>query len=227
MKQLIILSITLIYSNALFSQKQNIETFDGSTQLFIGGAVAINSVYISGSTSSVEINIDHPKSFAPAFVFGSKFTIRNTRNSLLVLPAIRVYSINSTAKKDLTSGLATYHHTSIFKASPVINPTANLGYNIIKKPGFKWYISGGLGVAFLINGKEEQSNFYDPSNSEITDANKPSSMIFVFNAQTGIDITKSFGIWVFYQPPTNTSLIKKKVQISSLQAGLCYYFNRK
>lgn len=227
MRRFVILMLTLSCSGLLFSQ-QKLERSDDATQLFVGGGVTRNGVSITGSTSYVEINIDHPKTLAPAFVIGSKFTVRKTNNSLITLPAIRIFSINSTAKKELTSGMATYHHTSIFKARPVISPTASLGYNIIRKRGFKWYVSGGIGFAFLINGEETQSNFYDPSDSTITVARKPIPMIFAFNAQMGFDIARKLGIWIFYQPPTNTSTkVEKKVQISSLQAGLCYYFKVK
>jgi hypothetical protein len=174
------------------------------------------------------MNIKHPETFAPAFVIGSKFTVAKTNNSLIIVPALRIYSINSKAQKDLTSGMATYHHTSTFKAQPVISPTASLGYNIIRKPGFKWYVAGGIGFAFLVNGEEVQSNYYDPSDTELTAARKPRSMIFAFNAQMGFDVARHLGVWIFYHQPTNTSnLVEKKVQVSTLQAGLCYYLKAK
>jgi hypothetical protein len=227
MKQLMILVLALNSCMISFSQ-QKIADDNGSTQLFVGGGISRNSVNITGSSSYVEINIEHPKTIAPAFVVGSKFTVKNTNGSLIITPAIRVYSFNSTAKKDLSSGMATYHHTSTFKAKPIISPTASLGYNIIRKPGFKWSVSGGLGFAFLFNGEEVQSNYYDPSDTTLTVARKPLSMIFAFNAEMGFEIAKKIGVWIFYQPPTNTcTKIEKKVQISSLQAGLCYYYRRK
>jgi len=226
MKQLTILVLALSSCISSFSQ-QKIADDNGSTQLFVGGGVSRNSVNITGSSSYVEINIEHPKTTAPAFVAGSKFTVKNTNNSLIITPAIRVYSFNSTAKKDLSSGMATYHHTSTFKAKPVISPTASLGYNIIRKPGFKWYVSGGLGFTFLFNAEEVQSNYYDPSDTTIAVARKPVPMIFAFNAEMGFEIAKKIGVWIFYQPPTNTyTKIDKTVQISSLQAGLCYFIRR-
>ena len=227
MKWTLTLILSLSISNYLYAQ-ENTKASDGTTQLFVGGGIARNSVRISGSTSNLEMNIDHPQTSAPAFVIGSKFTVAKTNNSLIIIPAIRIYSINSTAKKDLTSGMATYHHTSTFKPQPVISPTASIGYNIIRKPGFQWYIAGGIGFAFLSNGKEVQSNYYDPSDTELTANRKPDPMIFAFNAQTGFDIAKRIGVWAFYHPPTNTSnKVEKKVQVSTLQAGLCYYLNVK
>jgi hypothetical protein len=227
MKHFPILLLALSCNNILFSQ-QKTEVSDGNTKLFVGGGITQNSVVITGSSSGVEINIDHPKTLAPTFVIGSKFTVKKTNNLLITIPSIRIYSINSTAKKDLTSGMATYHHTSTFKATPVISPTASLGYNIIRRQSFKWYVSGGIGFAFLIKGEEVQSNHYDPSDTDLTVPRKPNSMIFAFNAQIGFDIGKNLGIWAFYQPPTNTSTkVEKKVQISTLQAGLCYYFKVK
>jgi hypothetical protein len=80
----------------------------------------------------------------------------------------------------------------------------------------------------LVNGEEVQSNYYDPSDTTIAVARKPQPMIFAFNAEMGFDIAKKLGVWVFYQPPTNTSTkVEKKVQIATLQAGLCYYFKGK
>lgn len=228
MKQLVIIAFAFCVCSNLFSQKKNSDTAYGSIQFFFGGAVAINSVSVSGSSSSVEINIDHPKSYAPSFVVGSKFTLAKSRNSILILTAIRLYSINSTAEKELQSGLATYHHTSKFKAQPIVSPTANLGYHIIRNRNLKWYAAGGLGFAFLVNGEEVQSNYYYPSSTEMKVDRTPYPMIFTFNAQTGFDIGKRLGVWMFYQLPTNTSKsVEKKVQISSLQAGLSYYLKVK
>ena len=228
MKQLAIMAITFFFCSCLFSQKNNSDTSYGSIQLFAGGGLAINSVSISGSSSDVEINIDHPKSYAPSFAVGSKFTLAKSKNSLLILTAIRIYSINSTAGKELQTGLTTYQHTSRFKAQPVISPTASLGYNIVRKPNLKWYISGGFGFAFLVNGQEVQSNYYVTSDKEVRVDHKPSPMIFAFNAQTGFDIGKHLGVWLFYQVPSNTSTkIEKKVQVSSLQTGLSYYLRVK
>jgi hypothetical protein len=227
MKQLIIVMLALSSCIVSFSQ-ENKAVDNGSTQLFVGGGVAFNSVNITGGGSFVEISIEHPKTTAPVFIAGAKFTIKNTNNSLVITPSIRVYSFNSTAKKDLTSGLATYHHTSTFKAQPVISPTASIGYNIIRKPGFKWYVAGGLGFTFLFNAEESQSNYYDPSDTTISVARKPEPVIIAFNAQTGFDIAKKLGFWIFYQPPTDTNATNgKKVQIATLQAGLCYYFKSK
>lgn len=228
MKQLIIIAFTFCFCNNLYSQKRNADTAYGSIQLFVGGGVAVNSVGISGSSSSVEIDIDHPKSYAPSFVVGSKFTLAKSRNSILILTAIRVYSINSTAEKELQSGLATYRHTSKFKVQPVVSPTASLGYNIIRNRNLKWYAAGGLGFAFLANGEEVQSNYYYPSSTEMKVDRTPYPMIFTFNTQTGFDIGKHLGVWIFYQLPTNTSKsVEKKVQVSSLQAGLSYYLKVK
>ncbi|MFL5808882.1 MAG: hypothetical protein ACJ749_05130 [Flavisolibacter sp.] len=228
MKSLVILAFTFCFISNLFSQKQKADTSYGSVQLFAGGGISINSVSITGSSSGLEINIDHPKSYAPAFVVGSKFTLAKSKNSLVILTTIRIYSINSTAEKELQSGLATYHHTSTFKAQPIISPTASLGYNIIRNRNFKWYVSGGIGFAFLFNGEEVQSNYYFPSDTTIKADRKPNPMIFAFNVQTGFDIGKHLGAWMFYHPPTNTSTkVEKKVQISSLQLGLSYYFKVK
>lgn len=229
MRQFAILAFISCLVTNLFAQKQNADLPYGITQLFAGGGISRNSVSKSGSTSAIELNIDHPTSNAAAFIVGAKFTLAKSKNSIIILPAIRAYSINSTIEKELQSGSTTYRHTSKFKAQPIIQPTANIGYNIVRKQNFKWYVSGGLSFVFLGNGQEDQSNFYYVSNKELAVKRKPSPMIFSLNAQTGFDIGKHLGVWLFYQPATNTSKqgVEKKVYISSLQSGLCYYLKVK
>jgi hypothetical protein len=229
MRQFAILAFISCLFTGLFAQKPNADSRYGITQLFAGGGISINSINKSGSTSGIELNIDHPKSNAAAFIAGAKFTLAKSRNSIIILPAVRVYSVNSTTEKEFQSGSATYRHTSTFKAQPVIQPTVNIGYNIVRKQNFKWNVSGGLSCILVTNGEEVQSNFYYVSDKEVAVEREPNSMFFSLNAQTGFDIGKHLGVWLFYQPPTNTSKqgVEKKVYISSLQAGVCYYLKIK
>lgn len=193
------------------------------TKLFIGLGASFNSLDISGRDDLyLETQVNHKSPISPVFTFGAQFYAGRT-GRLLIKPSVNIYSFSANGEVDLTSGTAEYSHESDFQANLIIRPTASLGYNIINQDGLKWHASLGMGFAFLLDASETQTTRY-PASSTVTERD-PNSMVFVFSAETGLEIGKHMGIWVNYQPPANTSdVVNKAVKISSLQIGVNWLF---
>ncbi|HEX8358002.1 MAG TPA: hypothetical protein VF610_11340, partial [Segetibacter sp.] len=118
--------------------------------LVVAAGASINFLKVTGDNLAV-VNTSYSPSISPVLSIGYMSPVTRGFGRVFVYPEIKLYSFKNSG--EINDG--TVRRTASFKTPLAIAPLLNIGVNIANADQFKYFISIGAGMTFLIKGREQ------------------------------------------------------------------------
>ncbi len=154
----------------------------------------------SGSNAIPAVSTNYKEGGSWLVGFGYIKPLRKGGGQYFIYPNIKAFNYETSGTITRYNGVATTSYSSDL----VLYPAFNVGFHLVNKAAFKFFLSPGFGFLILMNNTEENNFAFYDGTSENTSTEK-TEFTFDVNLKTGVVLLNRFMIWAAYNIPTPTS----------------------
>jgi hypothetical protein len=178
--------------------------------------ISVNHIDHLNASAYPVANASYKKSVCPAITIGYIFYNQRSFGKLFFSPQLKLYSYKASGLSKSASG---YPFTTTASSGIMVNPIANIGYNMINKKALKWGIMLNAGI--MISTKESIL-LKDASGQEAYAYYTRKDLKYGFGFQTRALLNNNVSCFASYMLPSKVSYFYGSYSNIQLGGGLIF-----
>jgi hypothetical protein len=191
--------------------------------LVLGAGVSINSFKVTGDKTVNATQLQYQPSITPIFSVGYLLPSNRNFGKYFNYNSLRVFRY-----ENIGENRDNYYRRKITYSSDLsVAASIGGGINLVNASNIKFFVSGGLGVLFMVNNKEVKEQFALSSGARVAKFEKKlEPLTFNMNTSLGTLLNKRIMITAIYNLPTKIgNFVYYNPVHSSIQLGVGYKLN--